>query len=244
MNASLVAAKLALGPVLLPQARWLKRTALRLPEAAGPREGVEGDGATRLRLLVVGDSSAAGVGVADQAQALAMPLAQQLAQRLGGAVSWQLVAQSGLNTAQARDWVTRVPLVNADVIVTALGVNDVSSQTSAKRFVQHTAALWSELRKHTGARWGVVSGLPPMHMLRAVPHPLRWYLGQYSAWLDGAVREWAAQQRLGYLALQWASDPDCLAEDGFHPGPALYPQWAAHLAELIVQRRVDWANKP
>jgi lysophospholipase L1-like esterase len=239
VNASLVAAKLALGAVLLPQARWLKRTALRLPEAAGPRDGVEGEGATQLRLLVVGDSSAAGVGVADQAQALAMPLAQQLARRLGGAVSWQLAAQTGINTAQARDWIGRLPLQKADVIVTALGVNDVSSQTSAKRFVQDTASLWSDLRKHTCARWGVVSGLPPMHMLTAVPHPLRWYLGRYATWLDGAVREWAGQQRLGYLALQWANDSSCLAEDGFHPGPALYPRWAERLADVIVAHQLS-----
>jgi lysophospholipase L1-like esterase len=242
MNASLVAAKLALGPVLLPQAHWLKRTALRLPEAEGPRYGIEGEGDLRLRLLVVGDSSAAGVGVADQAQALAMPLAVRLAQRLGGTVSWQLAAQTGIDTAQARDWIARLPLNPADVVVTALGVNDVSSQTSAARFVKETASLWSDLRKHTGARWAVMSGLPPMHMLSAVPHPLRWYLGRYASWLDAALRGWCDEQRLGYLALQWATDPACLAEDGFHPGPALYPQWADHLAELIVHRRADWAR--
>jgi lysophospholipase L1-like esterase len=242
MNPSLVAAKIALGPVLLPQARWLKRTALRLPEAEGPRYGVEGEGALRLRLLVVGDSSAAGVGVADQAQALAMPLAVRLAQRLDGAVSWQLAAQTGINTAQARDWIARLPLHDADVVVTALGVNDVSSQTTAARFVRETDLLWSELRELTGARWAVISGLPPMHMLSAVPHPLRWYLGRYAAWLDAAIRQWASEQRLGYLPLQWASDPANLAEDGFHPGPALYPQWAERLADLIVQRRADWAG--
>jgi len=242
VNASLVAAKIALGPVLLPQARWLKRTAMRLPEAQGPREGVEGEGDLRLRLLVVGDSSAAGVGVADQAQALALPLAAALAQRLGGSVAWQLAAQTGINTAQARDWIARLPLNDADVIVTALGVNDVSSQTSAARFVHETGLLWSRLRELTGARWAVISGLPPMHMLSAVPHPLRWYLGRYAAWLDAAVRQWAGQQGLGYLPLQWASDPASLAEDGFHPGPALYPQWAERLADLIVQRRADWAG--
>jgi lysophospholipase L1-like esterase len=239
MNASLVAAKLALGPVLLPQARWLKRTALRLPEAEGPRFGVEGEGASCLRLLVVGDSSAAGVGVADQAQALAMPLAALLAKRLGGSVSWQLAAQTGINTAQARDWIARLPLNPADVVVTALGVNDVSSQVSAARFVTETASLWSDLRKHTGARWAVMSGLPPMHMLSAVPNPLRWYLGRYASWLDIAVREWCEAQRLGYLALQWASDPACLAEDGFHPGPALYPQWAERLADLVVAHQLS-----
>jgi lysophospholipase L1-like esterase len=242
VNPSLLAAKIALGPVLLPQARWLKRTALRLPEAAGAREGMEGEGDLRLRLLVVGDSSAAGVGVAEQAQALAMPLAANLAKRLGGSVGWQLAAQTGMNTAQARDWVARLPLHDADVVVTALGVNDVSSQTTAARFVRETGLLWSELRELTGARWAAISGLPPMHMLSAVPHPLRWYLGRYSAWLDTAIRRWAEEQRLGYLALQWASDPAHLAEDGFHPGPALYPQWADRLGDLIVQRRADWAG--
>jgi lysophospholipase L1-like esterase len=78
-----------------------------------------------------------------------------------------------------------------------------------------------------------------MHMLSAVPNPLRWYLGRYASWLDIAVREWCEAQRLGYLALQWASDPACLAEDGFHPGPALYPQWAERLADLVVAHQLS-----
>jgi len=235
MSAALLAAKLALGPVLLPQARWLKRTALRLPEPAGPREGQAGHGEPALRVLVIGDSSAAGVGVADQAQALALPLAHTLADRLGRAVSWQLVAQTGVNTAEARALAKQSSLRPADVVVTALGVNDVSSQTSAARFVNHTAQLWSELRQRTGARWAVFSGLPPMHMLPAVPQPLRWYLGRYSEWLDTALRQWAEIQGLGYCGQRWASDPALLAHDGFHPGPRLYPQWADRLAELIAQ---------
>jgi len=240
MNASLVAAKFALGPVLLPQARWLRRTALRLPEAAGARQGTVGEGESLLRLLVVGDSSAAGVGVADQAQALALPLARFVANRLRGAVSWQLVARTGVNTAQARALIAQQDLNPADLVVTALGVNDVSSQVSATRFLRETELLWVELRRITGARWAILSGLPPMHMLRAVPHPLRWYLGQYARWLDAAARRWAEQHGLGYCHLQWATDPASLAKDGFHPGPALYPQWAERLADLIVQRRAQW----
>jgi lysophospholipase L1-like esterase len=244
MNPALVAAKLALGPVLLPQARWLKHNALRLPEAAGPREGTVGAGEPLLKLLVVGDSSAAGVGVADQAQALALPLTHRLADRLGAAVAWQLVAQSGVNTAEARALVERAVLQPADVVVTALGVNDVTSQTSAGHFIDETARLWSELRQLTGARWAVISGLPPMRILRAVPHPLRWYLGRYAATLDTAVREWTAQRGLGYCALEWITDPAVLAEDGFHPGPLLYPQWADRLAQIIVQARDRWAGRP
>jgi lysophospholipase L1-like esterase len=240
MSVALFAAKLALGPLLLPQARWLKRTALRLPEPAGQREGQVGEGEPALRLLVVGDSSAAGVGVADQAQALALPLARALSERLGTAVAWQLVAQTGVNTAEARTFVGQAALRPADVVVTALGVNDVSSQTSASHFVKQTAQLWSELQQRTGARWAVVCGLPPMDMLTAVPRPLGWYLGRYAMWLDAAVERWSKQQSLGYCPLKWASDPSALADDGFHPGPDLYPQWAQRLALQIAQARTQW----
>lgn len=242
MSVGLVAARLALGPVLLPQARWLKRTAVRLPEPTGPREGQVGEGPPVLSVLVVGDSSAAGVGVSDQAQALALPLARVLSGHLGASVAWQLVAQTGVNTAEARTLLEDSAVRPADVVVTALGVNDVSSQVSAARFVEQTSLLWSELRHRTGARWAVLSGLPPMHMLAAVPHPLRWYLGRYAAGLDRALQDWTQRKRLGYCALDWAAEPGFLASDGFHPGPGLYPRWADRLAGLVMEGRPRWAR--
>jgi lysophospholipase L1-like esterase len=242
--AGLLAAKVALAPVLLRQSKSLRRTALRLPEAAGPREGKVGDGEPALKLLVVGDSSAAGVGVAEQAQALALPLARCLEQRLNGPVAWQLVAQSGVATDEARARVARTALQPADVVVTALGVNDVGSQRSATVFIEQTDLLWRELQQRTGACWAVMTGLPPMHLLSAVPQPLRWYLGRYAAWLDAALRRWTGQHALGYCALQWTADPGALALDGFHPGPSLYPRWAQRLAQIIVDGRERWARAP
>ncbi|MEO7392812.1 MAG: SGNH/GDSL hydrolase family protein [Ramlibacter sp.] len=241
MTAGLLAAKIALGPLLLPQASWLRRKAVRLPEAAGPREGVVGDGNPVLRLLVVGDSSAAGVGLARQTQALALPLAARLHERLGVAVVWQLVAQSGVNTQEAVALLDRAELAPADVVVTALGVNDVSSQISAARFTLLTAQLWSLLKERTGARWAVLSGLPPMGLLTAVPQPLRWYLGRYATWLDAAAHQWAEEQCMGFCSLRWTSDPTLLSHDGFHPGELVYPQWADRLTDIIVSGRESWA---
>lgn len=240
MSLPLVAARLALAPVLLPQARRVRRDALRLPEAAGARGGVVGEGARRLDLLVVGDSSAAGVGVADQAQALALPLAQHLQQALQGAVGWQLVARTGVSTREARALLAEADAGPADVLVTALGVNDVSGQTSAPQYVRELEQLWDEARRRTGARWMLCCGLPPMHLLTALPHPLRWYLGRYADWLDQALQHWTREHGLGYLSLRWAADPGMLAEDGFHPGPALYPQWAQRLAQALLAARPRW----
>lgn len=238
----LLAAKFALGPVLLRQGRAVRQTALRLPEPAGPRQGVAGGGEPRLRLLLVGDSSAAGVGLQHQSQALALPLANVLAQRLDGAVAWQLLAETGLDTRGAQALVGRSDVAAADVVVTVLGVNDVTSQQAARGFVAETARLWTQVRQRTGARWAVVCGLPPMELLTAMPQPLRWYLGRYASGLDAALRGWAGDEGLGFCSLHWAADPSLLAPDGFHPGAALYPLWAQRLADLIAGERARWAS--
>ena len=97
----LAAAKLALAPLLILQGRRVRRMALRLPEAAGEREAVLGEGSARLRLLSVGDSATAGVGAAPQREALAGRLAEHLAAQAGARVHWRLVARSGATTAEA-----------------------------------------------------------------------------------------------------------------------------------------------
>jgi lysophospholipase L1-like esterase len=229
--------KAALGPILLAQARWLRRTALRLPEAAGPRKGVEGDGdsvAEPLRILVVGDSSAAGVGVIEQAHALAQPVAKLLAARTAKRVTWQLVAKSGVNTREALELLKYSDLDPADYLVTALGTNDVTSQRKPAQFLRDYISLADTLRRRTGAVGMVVTGLPPLRILPAAPHPLRWYLGRYAIHLDQALREWAEQDSMArYVSLDWAAHPKDMAQDKFHPGPGQYRRWSELVAEKI-----------
>ena len=56
----------ATGPLVLPQGRVVRRTTPRLPEAAGPTTVTAGAGARPLRLLLLGDSTVAGIGVASR----------------------------------------------------------------------------------------------------------------------------------------------------------------------------------
>ncbi|RMD81354.1 MAG: SGNH/GDSL hydrolase family protein, partial [Candidatus Dadabacteria bacterium] len=61
-------ATITLGPLLLWQGWRVRLNVPRLPEAPGPRQGRAGKGPL-LRLLIVGDSAAAGVGAAHQDEA-------------------------------------------------------------------------------------------------------------------------------------------------------------------------------
>ncbi|MEM7407866.1 MAG: SGNH/GDSL hydrolase family protein [Pseudomonadota bacterium] len=231
--------KLALGPLLLAQGRSLRKTAIRLPEPTGARMGaaVPATGSTPsvCRLLVVGDSSAAGVGVATQADGLACLTAGALAARLGVTVEWRLAARSGVNTTEALAMLQSLPLEPADVIVTALGVNDVTSQQSRGAFLRSYAALWEHLKAATGARLAVVSGLPPFREFPSVPWPLRAYLGSYATYLESALAAWCeTHPDLAFRPLDMETQAGDMASDGYHPGPRQYRVWAEAVATQIA----------
>ena len=238
-----LAAKLGLLPLLLAQGRQVRANALRLPEAAGARQGVAGTGRVALRVLIVGDSSAAGVGVGTQDEAFAGQLAQALAERTGAAVGWQLVATSGHTAGDAARALAGTRLATADLLVTALGVNDVVSQTRPAQFLAaldeiHALAVTRAQVTHT---WHC--GLPPMGIFPLLPQPLRWVLGRDAAHLDHAlVRHLEGQATRLHLPLPEAprqpgkddrTPEGWMARDGFHPGLLGYRQWGRQVAEAI-----------
>jgi lysophospholipase L1-like esterase len=234
-----------IAPLLMWQGRRVRRLTPRLPEAAGEREGVAGaDRPGRpLRLLIVGDSSAAGVGVAAQRDALSGQLLERLDAALARPLRWKLVAQSGATTAQAMALLAREPADRFDVAVVALGVNDVTAMRATARWLADVHALQRHLRERHGVRRVLWSGLPPMHRFPAMPQPLRGVIGLHARGLDVALARWCALHAAGPLArvthvpMPRMTDPSMVASDGFHPGPAAYGVWADTLMPHILGRR-------
>jgi lysophospholipase L1-like esterase len=245
---ALAAAKVALSPLLFWQGRQVRREAPRLPEPTGPRLGLAGQerhgGAMpRLRLLIVGDSSGAGVGAATQEEALAGRLSQALTRRLKAPVAWQLVARTGWTTADAiaglRELSAQGRLPPADVMVTALGVNDAVRQTSPRRWTAQLDALEACARELAGVHQVVATAVPPMDRFPLLPQPLRWVLGQSARALDAALVQWTADSGTrAYFELPYDPERDdvrqLMASDGFHPGPPLYQRWGEALALQIA----------
>ena len=233
-----LALKLALSPLLLAQAVHTRWRLPKLPEAAGPRCGrVCGEGApanAQLGLLIVGDSSAAGVGVDWQDDALAGRLSQALARRLGLAVRWQLCASSGVTSAQAVGLL--VDALPADVAVVVTGVNDVVDQVRPATALAARADLVAALRQRTGVRHVVLTPVPPMHKFSGLPQPLRWLAGRDAAAHEHALARWAAlQSGISHLPFDLPlQDPTMLARDGFHPAAPLYRLWGETLAGHIA----------
>jgi lysophospholipase L1-like esterase len=203
----------------------------KLPEAGGPRAETTGTGAPLL-VLIVGDSSAAGVGVALQNDALS----GQLAARLGRAraVTWQLRARSGATTAQVLAELQGAEPDHFDVVVVGLGVNDCKNGVPLARWVEQSRSLYDLLREHYGVRLICASALPPMGDLPALPRPLSTVLAARAALFDAALMGMVTEMPdLRRVHPDMATHVQVMAADGFHPGPLVYTAWAEAVAAEV-----------
>lgn len=231
-----LAAKYLLGPALYLQAHRLRRIALQLPEPEGERSGTVGAGAPRLRLLVVGDSSAAGVGARTQDDALALPLARLLAQRLGGGIAWQLVAQSGLTSAGVLQLVRQTPLAPADIAVVICGVNDITKEQRLGFALRQRRRIADWLREQAGVRRVLIPALPQMELFPLIPQPLAWWSGQAARRNNRCQQRWARGiDFVTHVPMDGLTDSALFSEDGFHPAPPLYARVVARLAQVIAE---------
>lgn len=225
---------LLLSPVLLAQALYVRKVTPRLPEPDGERAGVAGAGAG-IRVLIAGDSAAAGVGVTSQLEALSGRLAACLSQT--HQVSWRLLAQTGHTAGDVLSRLREAEPEPFDIALLSIGVNDVTGGTRSGRWRIHLAAIIDLLQTRFGVRHVVLTGLPPMHLFPALPQPLRWWLGVRASQLNAALADIvAADRRSSLLIVEFPFEEGYMAVDGFHPGSRAYGLWASHAAEMIRQR--------
>jgi lysophospholipase L1-like esterase len=174
---------LMLAPLLLLQGLKVRRTTPRLAEPKGERIGQTGEHPS-LNVLILGDSAAAGVGVDSQQQALLGQVVEQLTSF--GELSFSLFAKTGATTASTLQSMSKHigsthPILGQghfDVIITSLGVNDVTSSLSCDKWLQQQAQLFTLLTERYSPKLILVTAVPPLGLFPALPNPLRWSLGQ------------------------------------------------------------------
>ncbi|RJL25211.1 SGNH/GDSL hydrolase family protein [Bailinhaonella thermotolerans] len=253
-----------MAPLLLPQAVRVRRATPRLPEAGGPRAGLtppppyggaapltpyggasgQGGGAGlgpyggpggAARLAVVGESTAAGVGVETSEEGLPGHLARALAGALGRPVAWSVAGRTGANAAEVtRDLAPGVGA--ADVVVVAVGVNDLLELTRLGAWAARVRGLAGVLRERSGGAPVVFSGMPPVGRFPALPRPLRDVLGRRAAALDLVMAHaLAGVPGAVHAPMEVPVElPGFFASDGFHPSAPGYRTWAGVLLPAVL----------
>lgn len=199
-------------------------------------------GAAPLRLVVLGDSLAAGVGSPTVDGSLPALIAERVAPALGRPV---LVTGHGVSGARTDDTLSeQVPLLAgtpADVVVIVVGSNDVTHVTPPWVLRRQTSELLDEAREAAAGAPVVLAGIPLFGGADRLPLPLRWVVMAYAKPLRGTQRE-AAVEAEGVRYVDIARDasprfrgvPDAMSADGYHPSPVGYGFWADAIAPEVT----------
>lgn len=225
----------ALSPLLLLQGLHVRKVTPRLPEPHGERSGESGAGPA-LRLLILGDSAAAGVGVAHQSEALSGQLSNQLACKFK--LSWQLSAKNGFKSQNIVELLEIKPLKVFDAVLISIGVNDVTGGTSQKKWLALQLQIIELLTVKFSTQQIIFTALPPMHCFPALPQPLRWVFGLRAKQLNRCLQKMIIDKsNCTFLQLQTPMKAEYIAEDGFHPSAKTYTLWAQEAAKRIKINR-------
>jgi lysophospholipase L1-like esterase len=227
-------ATIALIPALIIQGNKVKKNTPRLPEPVGEREGLTGLGKP-LSVLILGDSAAAGVGVQTQNEALLGFLVSELGNDYK--VNWKLHAKTGDTTSQVIKSLDALANTNYDVVVTSVGVNDVTKLMSANVWIKKQEQLYKKIVEKFDPKLMIAAGVPPMHLFPALPNPLGWLFGQYSTQMNKQLEKFVENHKklewIEYDLEKYKSLDLKMADDGFHPSKEIYNLWAQEVAEKI-----------
>lgn len=231
--------------LLLPQAIWVRKTALRFPPADGAPQGETRIGPNDLRLLAVGDSIIAGVGARTLENALVGQTAQHLSDALDAHVHWKARGRSGATTRQiATRMLPRLENQPVDAILVSAGVNDVISLHSLARWRKDIESLLATLTDCWPGADIAFSGLPPMNHFPALPWPLSAVFGMRARQFDRLLRGVLENRpQAVHIPLAFEARSGSFCDDGFHPSEQSYVEFGRIAAEAIV-RRMDLGKTP
>ncbi|MGP3957444.1 SGNH/GDSL hydrolase family protein [Nonomuraea sp. 3N208] len=197
-----------------------------------PSDGMYGDfPGEPLKLAMLGDSTAIGLGMTDPADTPGVLLANGLAEVSERPVRLLVAAKSGTPSAELGDQVDQALTMEPDVAVIFVGANDIITQTPPAIAVRH---LTKAVRRLRDAGVEVVVGTcPDLGTVRPISQPLRWVARRWSrqlaaaqtvAVVDAGGRTVAFADVLGP---EFATNPtEMFGPDRFHPSARGYAQAA------------------
>ena len=228
---------LPVAPLLYLQGQYTRRKVGLLPDPEGDTRGMTGEGDSFAKLLVIGESTVAGLGARTHDRALAGKFAEELGGRLGKPVEWTVIGKNGVTAKRTiEELVPLIPDEQFDYILVGLGGNDVMKLSSPRKWRRDMTRLLQILRERNPAAAIFITNCPMIKYSPAIPHPIKFLLWELSKIHDANAREFTATMERVYYYHQPANvNFDGFFADGIHPSEQGYADWSGAMMRFFDQ---------
>ena len=223
-------------PVYVWQGLGVRRRTHRMAPPPNPGWRQWAGSGKPLRLLVIGDSSAAGVGVATIEESFAGQLPRLLNERCRRPVSVLITGMNSATSGQIRDHV--VPHIEPrdfDYIALNIGTNDAKNFHRGNRFCAEFGTLLYAMRARFPGATIIWAGVLDMAHVPALPWPLNRILGIRARLIDTNGKRLCRERGVLAPEPEWRIIRENFSADGFHASAAGYREWAENLATYILE---------
>lgn len=231
-------------PLLKYQGKKVRAT---VPDLLPPTdmEGIVNQGNSIFNLLVLGESTMAGIGVKSHVEGFTGSFAKELAITNQQTVKWKVAAKSGFTASQVEKEI--LPIVTDrkwDLIVIGLGANNAFVMDSPTKWQREIKNLIGQIRKKWSKTPILFLQMPPIADFPALTPLLRFFLGREVKILGETLAKMVQNfsdvyyideiiTLKGWLKKYPSYDGlsiDDFFSDGVHPSKLTYQLWAKEAA--------------
>ena len=238
-------------PFMYLDGKRIRANVPQLPEAKQPQGIVKKESEKELQIIILGESTVAGVGVEKHEDGFAGMFSKTLSNKSNKTVNWKVYAKSGYTAKQ----ITRllVPKINeayADLIVIGLGGNDAFTLNTPFSWKKDIRSLIEKLRAVYPEAIIAFTNMPPIKEFPAFTPLIKFTIGNLVEILGEELKGLVAQIDNTYYnseiitidgwtkKLNLANNPDDFFSDGVHPSKLTYQAWAKDFCDFILEKKV------
>jgi lysophospholipase L1-like esterase len=235
-------------PILYFQGKLIKVKVPKLPEAREGKGSCLASSNRTFRMITLGESTIAGVGVTTHEEGFTGTLAKELSTELKINIDWKVYAKSGYTAKKINDSIISSITENLiDLIVIGIGGNDAFELNTPKRWNTDVRELIKSIQAKFKAVPILFINMPPIKEFPAFTSLIKFTIGNLvdilGEELEKVVKDfenvyyYSRVVRSSYFIERYKLNmsPTEFFSDGVHPSKITYQIWAKDVSNYILE---------
>lgn len=234
-------------PIMYFQGKKIRKNVPKLHEAKDTTGYIKTDSEKTLKILAIGESTIAGIGVDFHKNGFIGALAEEISTKNNLAVLWKVYAKSGYTAKMVRKKIVpKIEESNADVIVIGLGGNDAFKLNSPEIWMLQINLLIKTLKRKFPKTPIYFANMPPIKEFPAFTSAIKFVIGNLVEILGKRLHRRVKNKKAVYFNNEivqleiWKKrynlqgNINDFFSDGVHPSKLTYQVWGKDMAQFIM----------